>query len=143
MEILRIEDDLGYGPYQSKRFGEYADDLMDIDRSTAYSPSPFADGMADALEDLRMIYDLRDIRFGFTSRAQLERWFTRYHRGILQAHGFKVARYKVASRYTVRGGHQVAFVRSRAERLGQERLIPAPILSPNAPSAGMVPAQLV
>lgn len=122
IEVLRIENDQQQGVFWE---GEAA--VHEITDATGVDPTDMPTPAADdGLMAAWEAYSRRnpsvrqdDLRFAFADRDQMYAAFTAQARTaeILDAHGFKVSRYRVPRRHAIKGDAQVAFRLDMAERV--------------------------
>lgn len=110
MRVYRVE-------HGQTRLGPYDPDTSPIPQSEMDTgpthPSPVYD------LDIRALS--RSMHFGFLDTAQLWSWFSSYCQ-YLRGQGYVVAQYEVPNEAVIVGGHQVAFNKERATRVGEETL---------------------
>jgi len=98
--LYRIEDKNGYGPYNGpNRLGYY--NLHGDHQSQLRHPLPERDGIN---------FITQDMRFGFGSIRQMNRWFNRFELRALTRHGYHFFEYEVEN--IIKGQCQVAFKES-------------------------------
>jgi hypothetical protein len=122
--ILRIEDEMGVGPYQG---GGPANDLYVSDpKVQARQPIPQSSLWDD---QARLALQLGNKRFawpfGFRDEAQMKKWFTPKELAYLSEHGFRVQPYEVQAH--VYDQHQAMFPAETAQRLNATPLARDPI----------------
>lgn len=127
MQVYRVEDEEGGGPYNGLR-----------------APAPFTDGWTKIIngqinkEGNDLVHQpspYRDIpqwaepfpghgryRFGFQTVEQLHNWFHDVAQQELDRRGFKLAKYEVPEKWVHVGGHQVAFDPRKASLIQRDPL---------------------
>lgn len=109
MQIIRIEDDEGFGPHG---YGSNSDRIFEGALYTKYckrNPNPWEEGLMFG----------SDYFCGFNSLTQLTKWFVKKERKMLAEAGFKLVIYKVSEDFVHVSKRQVTFVKSKAKKTGE------------------------
>lgn len=122
MQVIRVEDDSGYGPFRSNSAGCFAmtmavrqsgNERLNNKQPDGYwhehLPSPYEEGLDRACSDF----------CGVISFRHLVMWFPRPIRVWLHNNGFKFAVYEVPEDYVEEGATQVIFSKVFARKMGE------------------------
>lgn len=112
IEVLRVENAEGAGPYAT---GATRNLWLDAGEDDCYCPRRCP-------APLRFLLN-SEHRFGFLTRAHLDRWFTPGARAKLATAGYQVTRYRVPIARVVLTATQCAFELPHATRVGCEPLV--------------------
>lgn len=109
--VYRVEDENHTGPYWNKR-DDWTTHCHDWSNTT---PGPHRDGLEEFENGHHVC--------GFASVEQFSAWFNLQERKNLDARGYRLSVYDVASHQVLIGYHQVAFVPNGAKKIADFNLV--------------------
>lgn len=118
-KVYRIENIDGEGIYTACSRSDDMYDMLSNYQDAPRHPTPYQDPkMCGAWSNRDRCGDAEMV-FGFSSKAQLKRWFNRARdRKLMDDEGFRVSIYAVGNEDILRGLVQVAFNRTYAKQVG-------------------------